>query len=92
MSRNYTRYHIIKWDEETDEVLVFASTVRTKRKALRILKNHPTALMMRLHNTPSTGKYYGKYYGTDANTRSKRILRRLYRKFRKLDRQEKREK
>ncbi len=88
MSRNYTRYHILKWDEETDEVLVFASTVRTKRKALRILKNHPTALMVRLHNTPSTGKYYG----TDANIRSKRILRRLYRKFRKLDRQEKGEK
>lgn len=45
MQKKVTLYHVLVWAQESAARLIYARTVKTKRKAVTLMKNHPNAQM-----------------------------------------------
>lgn len=77
MQKKVTLYHVLVWAQESAARLIYARTVKTKRKAVTLMKNHPNAQLQKTVSTKSDFKYYPAQRRTRIKRRIGRCLRKL---------------
>jgi len=83
MSRNHTRYSIVRYSNDEPPELSFYADCRTAKQARRIAAANPGSVIKRWHYTPSSHK--GLWSKRDRATRELLTLQRCYRNLRRRE-------